>query len=31
MPGVIHCYSYSVEMAREFLKMGYDIGVRRSA
>lgn len=27
MPGVIHCYSYSVEMAREFLKMGYDIGV----
>lgn len=26
-PGVIHCYSYSVEMAREFLKMGYDIGI----
>lgn len=26
-PGVIHCYSYSVEMAREFIKMGYYIGV----
>ena len=26
-PGVIHCYSYSVEMAREFVKMGYYIGV----
>lgn len=25
--GVIHCYSYSVEMAREFIKMGYYIGV----
>lgn len=25
--GVIHCYSYSPEMAREFLKMGYYIGV----
>lgn len=26
-PGVIHCYSYSPEMAREFIKMGYYIGV----
>lgn len=25
--GVIHCYSYSPEMAREFVKMGYYIGV----
>lgn len=25
--GVIHCYSYSPEMAREFVKMGYAIGV----
>lgn len=25
--GVIHCYSYSKEMAREFLEMGYYIGV----
>lgn len=25
--GVIHCYSYSVEMAREYVKMGYFIGV----
>lgn len=25
--GVIHCYSYSPEMAREFIKMGYYIGV----
>lgn len=25
--GVIHCYSGSVEMAREYLKMGYDIGI----
>ena len=25
--GVIHCYSYSVEMAQEFLKLGYDIGI----
>lgn len=25
--GVIHCYSYSVEMARKFLKMGFYIGV----
>ena len=26
-PGVIHCYSYSKEMALEFIKMGYYIGV----
>ncbi len=26
-PGVIHCYSYSPEMALEFIKMGYYIGV----
>lgn len=25
--GVIHCYSYSYEMAREFIKLGYYIGV----
>ena len=25
--GVIHCYSYSREMAQEFIKMGYYIGV----
>lgn len=25
--GVIHCYGYSVEMAREFVKMGYYIGI----
>lgn len=25
--GIIHCYSYSVEMAREFVKMGYYIGI----
>lgn len=25
--GVIHCYSYSPEMAKEFVKLGYDIGV----
>ena len=25
--GVIHCFSYSVEMAREYVKMGYYIGV----
>lgn len=25
--GVIHCYSYSPEMAREFVKLGYYIGV----
>ena len=27
IPGVIHCYSYSREMAQEFIKMGYYIGV----
>lgn len=27
IPGVIHCYSYSKELAREFIKMGYYIGV----
>ena len=25
--GVIHCYSYSPEMAREYIKMGYYLGV----
>ncbi len=25
--GVIHCFSYSVEMAEEYLKMGYYIGI----
>ena len=25
--GVIHCYSYSVEQAREYIKMGFYIGV----
>lgn len=27
MQAVIHCYSYSLEMAREYVKMGYYIGV----
>lgn len=27
IPGVIHCFSYSKEMALEFIKMGYYIGV----
>ena len=27
IPGVVHCYSYSREMAEEFVKMGYYIGV----
>lgn len=27
IPGVIHCYSYSYEMALEFVKLGYYIGV----
>lgn len=27
LPGVIHCYSYSAEMAKEYVKMGYYIGV----
>lgn len=25
--GIIHCYSYSVETAREFIKMGYYFGI----
>ncbi len=27
IPGVIHCFSYSVEMAVEYVKMGYYIGI----
>lgn len=27
IPGVIHCYSYSPELAREFVSMGFFIGV----
>ena len=27
IPGVIHCYSYSPELAKEYVKMGYYIGV----
>lgn len=27
IPGVIHCYSYSPELAQEWIKMGYYIGV----
>ena len=27
MGGVIHCYSYSYEMAVEYVKMGYYIGI----
>lgn len=27
LSGVIHCYSYSVEMAREYVKMGFYIGI----
>lgn len=27
VPGVIHCYSYSPELAQEFVRMGYYIGV----
>ena len=27
LTGVIHCYSYSAEMAKEYVKMGYYIGV----
>lgn len=27
IPGVVHCYSYSPELAREYVKMGYYIGV----
>ncbi|MBR0085948.1 MAG: TatD family hydrolase, partial [Lachnospiraceae bacterium] len=25
--GVVHCYSYSVEMARDFLNMGFYLGI----
>ena len=27
IPGVIHCFSYSPEMAKEYVRMGYYIGV----
>ena len=27
LKGVVHCYSYSKEIAQEFIKMGYYIGV----
>ena len=27
LSGIIHCYSYSVEQAREYLDMGYYIGI----
>lgn len=27
LSGVIHCFSYSVEMAREYLNMGYYLGI----
>ncbi len=27
LKGIIHCYSYSPEMAMEYIKMGYSIGV----
>lgn len=27
IPGVIHCFSYSAQMAEEYVKMGYYIGV----
>ncbi len=27
LPGVIHCYSYSPEMAQEYVRMGYHIGL----
>lgn len=27
LKGVIHCYSGSIEMAREFIKLGYKIGI----
>ncbi len=27
IPGVIHCYSYTKESAREFLEMGYSFGI----
>ena len=27
MEGVIHCFSYSKELAREYVRMGFFIGV----
>lgn len=27
IPGVIHCFSYSLEMAEEYVRMGYYIGI----
>lgn len=27
IPGVVHCFSYSLEMALEYIKMGYYIGI----
>lgn len=27
IPGVIHCFSYSVELAEEYVRMGYYIGI----
>lgn len=27
LSGIIHCYSYSVEQAREYLNMGYYLGI----
>lgn len=27
IPGVIHCFSYSLEMAEEYIRMGYYIGI----
>lgn len=27
IPGVIHCFSYSLELAQEYIKMGYYIGI----
>ena len=27
LEGIIHCYSYSVEQAREYLNMGYYLGI----
>lgn len=27
VPGVLHCYSMSLEMAREFVKLGYYLGI----
>lgn len=27
IPGIIHCYAYSVEMAKEYVSMGYLLGI----